>query len=61
VIKKGEHGALFFIIGVFFQHCHLKKYLIQQSWRYFAGGCRIFTQSENISFENMKTQLFVLI
>jgi fructose-1-phosphate kinase PfkB-like protein len=59
VIKR-EHGALLFHdLQVFFAPAlPLEEVLIQQSGDTFAGGFAGFiTQSENVSFENMKNAI----
>jgi hypothetical protein len=64
VIKKGEHGALLFHDqNVFFAPAlPLEKYSILQELvillQEFAG---FITQSENVSFENMKMRLFTVL
>jgi hypothetical protein len=64
VVIKGEHGALLFHdLQVFFAPAlPLEEVLIQQERRYFAGGFAGFiTQSENVSFENMKMLLSMVL
>jgi hypothetical protein len=62
-VIKGEHGALLFHdLQVFFAPAlPLEEVLIQQGGRYFwVDFAGFITQSENVSFENMKNAIMVL-
>jgi NAD(P)H-hydrate repair Nnr-like enzyme with NAD(P)H-hydrate dehydratase domain len=58
VVIKKESGALLFHDQMYFLALPLEKYSIPQTGDTFAGGFAGFiTQSENVSFENMKNAI----